>query len=460
MLPVAPNERGRRPRARLAALVLLGACGGRDERPGIAPRHLFLITVEGMRADHTSAHLYHDFTTWFEVGGAARELGRALSIDDLAADGVLFCNAFAPSGATAASLASLHTGRSPLEADVLAPDDALPEERTTLAESLAGVGFLCAGFVSREASPLDAGWDQGFERYVAADDDLGALAAAVAFTSDHDWGSQRPVFTWVHLASPSFPFTPGKMINQYDRVEVDYAARFTDAAYAGVADGSAAFRAAAPELTHADREHVTALYDGELAYTNYLIWYLLDLHRYFTATEDAWRETLCVLAGTNGLELFRLGHPWGDTGSLFDSTLHVPLLLRHPDSLTGRRILTEVVELRDVAPTLLEWFRVGAGAGTSGRSLLALTDSYVRRAFEPRPACAVLAQPRRYTARDGEWRLVADPAGLAGAGGALELFHSARDADELEDVAASHPDVVARLRDALRAWVDAGAAEE
>lgn len=439
------------------ALALLAACGGRDERPGIAPRHVLLVTVEGMRADHTSAHLYPRYTTWFEIDGHGRELGRALSIDDLAADGVLFSRTFAPSGVAAASLASLHTGRAPRELGVHAAGDALPSEPELLAETLAAAGFLTAGFVSRQASALGAGWERGFAEFVAADDDLGALAGAVGFSSNHDWGSGQPVFLWVHLASPSFPFTPGRMTNQYDKSEVDYAARYTDPAHGGAADGSAAFRASGAALDAADRAHITALYDGELSYTNYLVWYFLDLHRYFTLTEDAWRDTLLVLAGTNGLELFRDGHAWGSTDSLHDSTLHVPLLLRHPDSLTGRRIFETVVELRDVAPTVLDWLGLDS-AGQSGRSLLALTDSYIERDFAARPAIA--ADGERCTVRDREWRLVADRAVLRGAEAQLALYHSARDAEELEDVSGSHPDVVARLLAELRAWSAAQAPAE
>ena len=89
------------------------------------------MTIAGLRADHVSILGYARDTTWFESGDPDRSGDRGLSFDDLAAQGVLFTRAFAASGDTDASLASLHLGRSPFDrADP--PSGALAEDELTV----------------------------------------------------------------------------------------------------------------------------------------------------------------------------------------------------------------------------------------------------------------------------------------------------------------------------------------
>jgi arylsulfatase A-like enzyme len=141
----------------------------------------------------------------------------------------------------------------------------------------------------------------------------------------------------------------------------------------------------------------------------------------------------------------------------------VPLVLRHPDSLTGERIFADVVGLEDVAPTLLDWFGLPPLPGARGRSLLAVTDAYVERPFPERPAFAQLPERALYTARDARWRLVwnplrAQPAGRPVSAGPLpELVLHDLEADPAgrRDVAAAEPEVVARLQAQIRAWREA-----
>jgi arylsulfatase A-like enzyme len=148
------------------------------------------------------------------------------------------------------------------------------------------------------------------------------------------------------------------------------------------------------EATEIDR------YDGELARTNAVLraW----LERYRDLAGAPLERTLVVVAGTNGVRLGASDD--GVDSPLVDGMLHVPLVLRHPQSLTGSRILSEVIELADVLPTLCDWLEIPLPAGARGRSLLPLVDSHVERAFERRPACA--ATYGWLSARDARWRMI------------------------------------------------------
>ena len=105
--------------ALFTALTLSGLrCRAVPEEP-----NLVLITIDTLRADHLSCYGYEHPTS--------------PTIDALAADGVLFEDAYATAPITAPSHASLLTGRYPLRHGVLTNGlYVLAEAETTLAELL------------------------------------------------------------------------------------------------------------------------------------------------------------------------------------------------------------------------------------------------------------------------------------------------------------------------------------
>lgn len=446
----------RRSRTALAAL-LAAACGPAQERPGIPPRHVLLVTVESLRPDHMSCYQYFRPTTVWEVDPGQRGLGEGEALDDLAAEGVLFVDAYAPAPETAPSLASLMTGRSPLEHGVLAAGDALPEEETTLAEAFAAAGYRTLAFVSGDAVPEGRGFEQGFERFARAEDDVAARAGAAGWLEEADLGDWKPLFAWIHLSGPSLPYDPTPLAPRPygEPGAVEYASLYTDPTYGGPADGSLEYleRVAAGELplAEADRRHVVALYDGEVARAANCLRHFFDVYHDLGDQIGAWEDTVLVFAGVTGEALGEHGPYFGHAESLHETALRVPLFVRHPHSLTGQRILSEVVDLADVAPTLLDWFGLPSPP-LSGRSLLARTDSYVRREFPARPALAAW-RGRVLSLRTPEWRLTWRPSGEVDPDDPgphprtpLSLFDHRDGWDERRELSASRPDVVAELR--------------
>ena len=399
MTPPVRRHSGARRGAALA-LALASCARVEPERPGIPPRHALLVTVAGLRADHTSALLYPRETTSFPIDEARRAAGGALTFDDLCASGVLFAQAFAGALDPGAALLDVHGGAG----------------GRSLAERFARRGFATVAFVAEAERALPADLARGFERFAAHERDQDVARSAVAFLADHDFGDGRGLFLWLHFAGPQFPFEPES--GPSPAGQRDYARLFTDPSYAGPADGSAGFREArrasgAAPLELAERDRVVGLYDGEVAQWNGLLFYLLDLWRYLGAPSAAWEATATVVAGTNGVALFDEleGGDHGPARELADPGLWVPLVLCHPPSLTGRRVLDEVVELADLAPTLCDWFAL-EGTGLAGRSLLALTDSYVEKPFAPRPALARRSDGTS-SLRYADRRVTIDPQGGA-----------------------------------------------
>ena len=350
---------------------------------------------------------------------------------------------------------------------------ALGTEARTLAEVFAAAGFETASFTSGlELNPRlgASGWERGCEHAEYRFGDTATLALCEEWLAGRS--DARPLFLWIHLSGCDPPHDPRAVPPRPDRTlgAFDYARLFTDPAYAGPADGSLAYLAAAgtgtATLGPADRQHLIDLYDGEVArLASGLRSFLLFASNVVPAggERDLLADSVLVFAGLTGLELGEHGRSLGSAGSLFLPVMRVPFFVRHPGSLTGSRILSEPVELADVAPTLCEWFDLAPpsalpdpqSGARAGRSLLPLVDSYLKRPFEPRPAMALCTTPARAAVlRTREWCLLWSTAG--GAQGPA-LFDRTRDQDELYDVSSSHPDVVARLWPELeRALAQAG----
>lgn len=453
----------------LALAALLG-CGG-SKRPGTPPKHLLLITVDTLRADHLSAYLYGRPTSYTPATDEERGLGHALSIDDLADSGVLFRNAYSPRGQTTPALASLMTGRSPLEHGVLKNQQVLGESAETLAESLHAAGFATAGFTANALLQPASGLGQGFgvfQNFDGDDRDLQAVTAALQWIGAQDREAGPPTFLWLHLMGPHLPYDPPSIGSGESLM--DFATKFTDPDYGGAANGSREFLDQAylneQPLDGLDVNHVVALYDGEVARTNFIVRTFLQMYSGVYENPPARRldDTLIVFAADHGEELRERNGYWAHSKSVYSSVLHVPLIIRHAGSLTGRRVIDELVTLEDVLPTLLEWFDVAGSDLIRGRSLLPLVDTYEEFEFESRPAFGAW-RDGIFTVRvaddTGNWRLVWNPDQIEPPEKPeghyfipeLALFDLAHDSKEQRDVSAAHPEVVSALKSKIAEWL-------
>ncbi|MGB5661322.1 MAG: sulfatase-like hydrolase/transferase, partial [Thermoanaerobaculia bacterium] len=138
----------------LAVLLLGGlvACSGPPSVPE-APRRVFLITVDTLRADHMGIH------------GYPRQTSPAL--DDLAEQGVLFSRAVAQWPKTGPSLASIFTGRYPKTTGLThRAAQQIPDEYLTLPELFQSAGYITLGVVSNAVLSAELGWNRGFDEFL------------------------------------------------------------------------------------------------------------------------------------------------------------------------------------------------------------------------------------------------------------------------------------------------------
>lgn len=464
--PVAPLCPRRGWASRLAFVLALGlvlpSCS-RQRRPGIPPKNLLVVTIDNLRPDHLSCYGYLRPTGALGPLHDAENALLPVTFDYLADSGVLFASAYAPSSSTMPSLASLFTGRGPLETGVVDEGAVVAAEIPTLAEILGQAGFVTAACVTPRRVDPRAWPRRGFETFEIGADDETTIHNALQWMK-RDFGNDRPFFLWLHLSG---------LVPDWKHPGLDGgggpgpAGLFVDPDYRGPADGSARYleRVARGELvpTAEDRAHTTALYDGGIVHVLGLLGdFLLQSFAYQTSEAEAtecWSRTLLVLTSPHGIQLtgegeLAPGEAWPGP-SLDEDVLHVPLVLRHPDSLTGERILEDPIELQDLLPTVLEWFDIAVPAGVRGRSLLACTDAFAQRRFEPRPIFTSSGD-RLFSVRTERWHLIWSPHSSATSGArarpSVRLYDHLRDREELHDVAAANPDVVKDLQGEIRAW--------
>jgi len=286
--------------------------------------NVLLVTLDTVRADR--------------LGPWGYEPARTPTLDALAASGIVWLDAVAPTPITLPSHASLMTGLAPPKHGVRDNGSfRLAEEKRTLAETLAGAGYETGSFVGSFVLDRRFGLGQGFATY---DDDLGGgVAASGAFAERSaeavtegalEWlagreGADAPFFLWVHYFDAHSPYGP-----------------------------PAAFRTGDP-------------YDGEIAYVDAQLARLVS-HLEASGQRD---RTLIVVTADHGESLGEHGEP-SHSIFIYESTLHIPLILSSPGLYSEPRVVEDrVAGLVDVAPTLLSLLGVDGLPDADGVDLLA-----------------------------------------------------------------------------------------
>jgi choline-sulfatase len=306
----------------------VGEAAGSEWRGETAPSDLnvVLITIDTLRSDRVSSY--------------GSDLVHTPNIDSFASEGVLFSNAASTVPFTLPAHSSILTGLYPPGHGVrenvgYTLDPGIP----TLAEVVSDGGWSTAGFVS--AFVLDRRWGigRGFDHYFddfdLAEFDTPNLSSVqrsgdVTIGEAVRWLDGRPedapFFLWLHLYDPHDPYTPPEPFKSQ---------------YPGRA------------------------YDGEVAYTDSLI----GEFRKALEERGLLSSSLVILTADHGEGL-------GDHGEashgffVYDSTIHVSLIMRPPSGVTGGREVDTAVSHVDIFPTILDAVGLAAPKAVHGQSLL------------------------------------------------------------------------------------------
>jgi arylsulfatase A-like enzyme len=294
--------------------------------------------------------------------------------------------------------------------------------------------------------------------------------------------ARAPFFMVVFFSTAHFPYA----------APAPFYGRFTDASYRGryKYDKPVGLGAEAPADAR-DEKQVRALYDGAVTAIDDAAQRVLDA----LEADGIANNTIVVVTGDHGETLYEHGHGQGHGDHLFgDEGTHVPLVIVDPRSRAGgaRREPTIVRDV-DLAPTLYALTGVAPPTNLDGRSLApALAGQPIAPALAyaetglwftedipglpsdlrlPYPGIARITEvdtrhgdelvlqsamkpltlvAKHRMVRDDRYKLLYVPTRT---GVRWMLFDTAQDPGEERDVAAEHPEVVARLERELWAWM-------
>jgi arylsulfatase A-like enzyme len=405
--------------AAFLALILpaLSGCAGEPH-----PRHFVLITVDTLRADRLGCY-----------GGPHPTSPR---IDQLAAEGALFVDAYTPRSSTLPAMVSFFTSRYPIEHGVLRNDQQVPETELTLAEILRDAGFRCRAFVANQVlMPGQTDFEQGFDpdRYAFVPDEREMTDQAIAHIRSSFTSEQRE-FLWIHYMNPHRPYEPP---SPYDRMfDVDY-----EGPYDGSRDCTDRIFIEKIALSERDRGHIEAALEA-------------------TGQAD---QTLIIFAADHGEDLYSHNCYFYHANSIYRSSTRVPLILRLPGRIRAGQRIEGLAEILDVLPTALGLLGVDTG-GIDECSSWHGIDLGPALGGQPLERAYAFAQwsERIFSLRGREWMYVSNPdciqpRGSPQAGsypiGAEELYRVPYDPDEQRNVIAEHPSLAGDMKRALDAMM-------
>lgn len=334
-----------------AAVIALVWMPGLIDRPTApAPRvvgkvagpDIVLITIDTVRADHVGAIAGSDLTP---------------HIDELAGKGAVFARTFTTSPVTAPAHASMFTGLDVPEhqlwsngGEVAAP---------TVVERLRAAGYRTGAFVSAHALDRETGLNRGFQHY----DDRWGIVQRLGWLPIEGWvddarlptrrsGAQTvdqalrwvyqddaPAFMWVHLYDAHGPYAPPSEFRPSDAAMAE-ARRLDREDLRNAADVSVVGWTGRTRV-----RQQRLLYPASVRWVDALVGRLVGRLR---------GDPIVIVVGDHGESLGEHGYYFNHGGRVWESVIHVPMVVRWPGRWdTGTRV-EELLSVKSVARLLLQ----------------------------------------------------------------------------------------------------------
>jgi arylsulfatase len=432
-----------RPLALSTLLIVALACQ-RESRQSEAPpaadltgKNLIVITLDTSRQDHFSCY------------GDPAFRGSTPHIDDLAADGALFLNGFSQTNVTNPSHVAIFTGLYALDLEVMNNGVPFPVTETGIDSLLAAFRRANYRTVAFPAIPHLAALNvPGFDESAPSQRELTAGENVDLFLAWIERDATGPFFAWLHLFDPHAPYEPPEQYQaklyigdptQGEGAKLSTIARFMKA--------PPVVREQFGEIR--DRAYPKAMYRGEIQYTDDQIGRLLSELK----ERGVYEETAIVLVGDHGESLGE-HEIYYDHQALYENSLRIPFVLRIPGFARGLRIAEPVSHI-DLVPTLAELFDLKVETEQPLRGV-SLVD-----ALAGEPDLELVGREwlihegghnAEVVARRGPWKLIFRIYGLPGP--SVLLFNLEEDPDEMSNIAAAHPEIVAQLQPLVQGWID------
>lgn len=292
--------------------------------------NLLVITLDTTRAD--------------SIGVYGNPQASTPNIDRLAKNGIMFQNCYASTPLTLPSHCTIFTGRYPIAHKVRNNGTYfLRGEELTLAEILKGKGFLTFACVASFTLLSKFGLNQGFDLYdetfqlkqihIPYSAEIPADVIAQKFATWIEKNHSNKFFAWLHFYDPHSPYQL--------HAEVD------------------------KKFMNTER----LKYEGEVAYVDLQIGKIIRL----LEAKKVLSKTIIVIAGDHG-EAFGDHKEFGHGIFCYDESLKVPLIFHNPVLFKRKMKIADRVNLVDVLPSILHYFKIASPDTVQGKSFHDLID--------------------------------------------------------------------------------------
>jgi arylsulfatase len=319
---------------------------------------IIFVSIDTLRADRLSCYGYPKPTSPY--------------IDRIASQGVLFEKAFAADIPTEVAHTGIFTGKVGLTTGVVSHGSELtylPKSVRWLPTMLREAGYTTAAVDNMYH--LKEWFARGYRYYINSVgkqrwiDGRTVNDLAKAWIREH---KEEDFFLFLHYWDPHTPYLPPEKYipTFYDSKKdpFDPDNRSMEKAYN---------HTAYPFFKHhhfdmlgpiTDAEYMNALYDAEIRYLDGLI---QELDEYLDE-QGIKEDCLLIMFGDHGESLTEHDIYWDHCG-LYDTTVHVPVIMRWPGKIPAGRRVKGLVQQVDLLPTVLEAAKLESPGDLDGRSL-------------------------------------------------------------------------------------------
>ena len=315
--------------------VALGPCEivpARGEKPNV-----LIFLIDALRLDHVGCYGYERETT--------------PHIDVFAEDAVRFTQLMPQASWTRPSVASLLTSTYPPVHGATMARSEVNSGLRFLSARIREAGYTTEGFVANPSVLPMWGFGEAYDRYFDIDcdnwlhsDDVNVVDRVLQSLDDV---KGKPWYFYVHAMGPHDPYEPPA---PYDRT-------FARADYSD-------------DKELAQRQRALDLYDGEIRYTDVQFGRLIDALKRLGLYDN----TVVIVLADHGEEFWEHG---GDKHgkTLYEEQLRIPLLVKLSGNGHAGEVLDELVEMVDIAPTVLEVLGLPPEGRFQGQSLANYIES-------------------------------------------------------------------------------------
>jgi len=387
-------------------------------------------------------------------------------LDALAAESVVFEQAYAPAPWTLPSVAGLITSTFSCENGMTERKKLNPALKT-LAERLKGAGYFTGGVYHNiwigPLTDLDRGYEVFDYRVLEKGEWLSDINKLLDQVDD------RPFLAYLHIMEPHDPYVvPYPFISPLGHASLDERVRYKKLFDRLVKLRQADWIAEQPIGTTDNtenqkrtvaglaelRETVDVLYDAAIRWSDATVGDVVQILK----ERGIWDDAIFIFLSDHGEELLDHGG-WLHGQSVYEELARVPLLIHFPGGeFAGRRIETPV-SLVDIMPTIFAYLgRRELCDGCRGISLMPLLDGNLRssfsisslrmsRAFYYRPDTELRGDVN-LAMRDGQWKGIWNEELEY-----MELYDLQDDPHEQVELGAEYPDRVKTMTSRARDWL-------